>query len=466
MQMKMNRLFLYLIIIIFIIILLIIFVLRKKDKYTRNWDCNPITGKCHTDSTGPFSSKEQCLRNRKTVCGKNAWDCNIDNGCHPDPWGGPYDSQEDCEQNSSCSEKNVPFLPCKVEFSFTPFGKNSCSGENCPTDQMNPGFYKICMIGLLFPNPLANCNQDELAQGIIDNFNCISPPISQVISVDGTISLENWQQQYNDYMASITSLVLQKASSQGKLMVVMPIVYGTASLFQIYKNTGNTQGFNSLYNQITANYDRKFIKGIIYDIENWDDWLDNKGNCPDGPLSQTVLKSKCEEHSPDDHTVHTCCLKYYLGLYLNTISSVWKNKEPSWEIYINTYLNEYMLTNEAVVTLAKSIKDNSNLGIQFQDYWRVDINKNGTIMELIKQVGSASKMIWGFGGNKTQAWKKSDLDQTLQNAKSLGFYGLFVWSGACYFYANKLIPMSCVNPHPEEQGWVDIFNGFLKNCVT
>lgn len=83
--------------------------LRRKDKYTGKWDCNPGSGKCHPDPTGPYDSKEDCLRNRKSACGKNAWDCSPGaNKCRPDPWGGPYESEEDCLANSTCGGKIPP----------------------------------------------------------------------------------------------------------------------------------------------------------------------------------------------------------------------------------------------------------------------------------------------------------------------------------------------------------------------
>ena len=446
------------------------FLHRKKDAYEGGWECKADTERCVRDA-GPYNSKADCLRDRKKACGKKAWDCGAGK-CHPDPWGGPYDSEPDCLQNSSCGTvPSTAFDPAKVKFTFTPFrNNNSCAGTNCPAGQLNPSFYKMCMIGHLNQEILSNCDQTALVQAIIDNFNCISPGISQTVNLDGTVyeaAGSGWydQKAYNNYMASLTDKVVRTAAAQGKMMFVFPIIYGTSSLFQLYKSLGNDQGFYFIYNQLTSKFDRNFIKGIIYDFEIWDKYGD--GQCPDGPLPQTVAEAKCWDHGDDPavHSHHMCCLYYYLGSYLNDFAKTWAKHEPGWEIYINTYLDRRMLASDALVTLAGALKNNPNLGIQFQDYFRVDPENNGTVREFIRQVGSASKMIWGFGGTKTggDVWTSDDLRTTIQKLNELGFYGVFVWAGACFLYANAIIPMSCKNPYPDDPA-SRVYSDFMSDC--
>jgi hypothetical protein len=445
------------VIVIITVAVILFFTLHKKDKFeTDNWDCNADTEECHPSPTGPYTSKRACLKDRNKVCGKNAWDCNLKIGCHADPYGGPYNNEQDCIQNSPCKKQpNVPFDLNQVNFNFTPFGKNSCCGPNCPNDQVNPGFYKICMLGNLQSPTLTQCNQEDIVNYIVDNYNCISPPITQFWSIDGSFKPEKEDpvsQRQNEYFADVTRKVIEKAASKGKLIVNMPIIYGTAAIIPLYANLSNSVNFKALHDLVTFYYDKKFIKGIVYDIETWDVGLGDPakdGACPrDGTLANLAAQSKCESHVGDVHQTHLCCLYYYLGSYLNVFAKTWKSLEPTWEVYINTYLDSQMLRDDALVSLSDALKNNDNLGIQLQDYFRVDPRKNGSIEKLRKELGGASKMVWGFGGTTMggSVWSQNDLNQTLQICKDLNYYGLFVWSGVCFAYINNIIPNSCGAP--------------------
>lgn len=323
----------------------------------------------------------------------------------------------------------------KRGLAFAPFGKNTCSEENCPPEnELNPGFYKICWLRYGMADSLKNCDQAKLVDAIIANFNCVCPTTSALnVDVDGIATTKMDHVAENEYFVELANKVARTAWSRRKLVVITPNLFG-GRMVNYYNNLIKDSEFKKLYSFVTK-FDRKFIKGVVYDIEYWDDDADrNEDVSPD-----------CFQHGPGSHRAHHKCYVQYLRQYLGAIAKKWARLEPTWEIYMNTYLNADLVADGKNSGLVKVLQENYNLGFQNQSYTFCPDRIGTSDAKLVALLGSAKKLVWGGTGYKTGGgfWKKSDVEKCMESAKKKGYYGFFMYGGSCYLFLNEMLDSGC-----------------------
>jgi hypothetical protein len=442
----MNRKTLYILIIVIVfivvvaLVLLLIWALKPKKK---RYAC--INGKCVPSAKGIYIDKNcggHCVVTKRYDCVNNVCVEKID-GRYTDP---------NCE--NQC-------IPTKLQISFTPFGRNTCAGPNCPPDsEINPGFYKICWFRLGSKEILESCDRNKLIDTIISTYNCLSPSLDLNWDMDGRVAAKN-----NDvelaYFSKLCNEITSKAIERGKLVVTTPNFIG-GELYKYYANAMNASYFKDLYNIIINFFDPMYVKGIVYDAEYWDDNDDGQGVCrtstnpkhckrdSDCPNNDCILpnknisvsEAKCDQHDRLAHVNHQACTNYYMGPHLSVIAKKWAALRSDWEVHINDYPNRETVNT---TSFYQAINDNPNLGFQAQDYWHCP-DSNTTMQTLVNNLTSgAKKLTWGTAGYKQgdEIWSKSDIDRCISQAKSKGYYGLFIFGGICYLLNNQINGLNC-----------------------
>lgn len=328
-----------------------------------------------------------------------------------------------------------PPPPIENKLVFSPFGTNTYKGTYFSQSDVNPKLYEVCWLRIGTSKYLKQCIGDgstpnlenTLIDAILDTYNCICPSLDIDINrTTGEVNAETSDKKNggeNIIFSEFTKKLMNRSIQRKKLMFVYPSI--TNGELLPYYNNVKMGKLNQIYKYITDRFGvyeikdvsslkTSFIKGFIYDTEYWDDNDDGRKPPPKG------------------HEGHMQLFYDNIGDYLTYMCQAWKDIEPTWEIYTNSYPDSQLLLNPKFIS---AVDNNYNLGVQIQDYWNLP-SKNDTVNTYISKVKSGKgKLVWGFAGYKyaKELWSIADYN-TIRDS---GFYGVFVFGGICFLINNS-----------------------------